>query len=360
MEFAVNVPVTETSFGQIGTSLLRELHARGMEPALFPMAGSVSLASQEYSQEFEEWIYRCISKSYFHDRKNPCFRLWHLNDSLQSYSEKQMLLTFYETNLPTAQELNIIKNNRTFVSNNYTAEIFKSHGAEVGVLPLAFDSHNFQINNKKYFNDDRITFNLCGKFEKRKHHKKIIKAWVKKYGNNSNYYLQCAIWNGFLKPEKNKSSFESCLEGETYYNVQFLSWLDKNKTYNDFLNSGNIVIGMSGGEGWGLPEFQSVALGKHAVILDAHAYKDWANKDNATLVQPNGRIDSDDEAFFKKGTKFNQGTFANWNEDDFIDGCEKAIEKYKENPVNEKGISLQKTFTYEKMVDRILEELKKI
>ena len=214
MQFAVNVPVTETSFGQIGTSLLRELHVQGMEPALFPMAGSVSLGSQE--------------KSFLHDRKNPCFRLWHLSDSLQSFSEKQMLFTFYETDSPTPQEINVTKNNKTFVSNNYTAEVFKACGAETKVIPLGFDSYNFRINNKKYFDDDRITFNLCGKFEKRKHHKKIIQAWVKKYGNNSNYYLQCCLWNNFLKPEENKANFESCVEGQTYYNVQFLNWLNEN------------------------------------------------------------------------------------------------------------------------------------
>ena len=360
MDFAVNVPVTETSFGQIGTALLRELHAQGMEPALFPMAGSISFASQEVSEEFEGWVNDCVKRSFFHERKNPCFKLWHLSDSLQSFSEKQMLLTFYETDSPTPQELHALKNNKAFVSNNYTAGIFREKGAEVGVIPLAFDSNNFQINNKKYFEDDRITFNLCGKFEKRKHHEKIIKAWLKKYGNNKDYYLQCAIWNGFLKPEENRSLFDSCLEGKPYYNVQFLSWLDKNKIYNDFLNAGDIVIGMSGGEGWGLPEFQSVALGKHAVVLNAHGYKEWADGYNSVLVEPSGKISAVDDIFFKKGTWFNQGSFFDWDEDAFIDGCERAINRYEISQVNEEGKMLQRNFTYKKMVDRILEELKEM
>ncbi len=54
--------------------------------------------------------------------------------------------------------------------------------------------------------------------------------------------------------------------------------MQKNSLYNDYLNSANIILGMSGGEGWGLPEFQSVALGKHAVILNATGYKDWATE----------------------------------------------------------------------------------
>ena len=52
---------------------------------------------------------------------------------------------------------------------------------------------------------------------------------------------------------------KSC-KGKEYFNINFLGMMQKNSLYNDFLNSGNIVLGMSGAEGWGLPEFQSVVL----------------------------------------------------------------------------------------------------
>ena len=64
--------------------------------------------------------------------------------------------------------------------------------------------------------------------------------------------------------------------------------------------------------------------------------------------------------FFNKGDYFNQGTFFDWREEDFIDGCERAIKRHEISQVNEEGIALQKNFTYKGMVDRILEELKKI
>ena len=131
--------------------------------------------------------------------------------------------------------------------------------------------------------------------------------------------------------------------------------MQKNSLYNDFLNSGDIILGMSGGEGWGLPEFQSTALGKHAVILNATAYKEWANESNAVLVEPNGKEDAADGIFFKKGGVFNQGEIFTFDEDEFIAGCEKAVERYKENPVNTEGLKLQEDFTYAKTVDAIME-----
>ena len=132
----------------------------------------------------------------------------------------------------------------------------------------------------------------------------------------------------------------------------------RNSMYNDFLNSGNIVIGMSGGEGWGLPEFHSIALGKHGVILDAHAYKSWANEDNAILVESSGETDVTDGLFFVEGEQFNQGQIFDWDEDDFLDACDEAIKRYGDNPVNEQGLKLQEKFTYSNMLDSILKIMK--
>ena len=58
-------------------------------------------------------------------------------------------------------------------------------------------------------------------------------------------------------------------QGQKFFNVNFFGYMAKNTLYNDFLNSADVILGMSGGEGWALPEFQSVAMGKHAVILNA-------------------------------------------------------------------------------------------
>ena len=57
--------------------------------------------------------------------------------------------------------------------------------------------------------------------------------------------------------------------------------------------------------------------------------------------------------FFKKGNPFNQGQIYDFNEDDFIEGCEKAVKRYQESPVNTEGLKLQDQFTYSNTVDKI-------
>ena len=111
---------------------------------------------------------------------------------------------------------------------------------------------------------------------------------------------------------------------------------------------------MSGGEGWGLPEFQSVGLGKHSVILNAHSYKGWANEKNSVLIEPSGKIPAYDNMFFKKGQPFNQGNINTFNEDEFIAACEEAIKRVESSPLNTSGLKIQENFTSSKTLDHLL------
>ncbi len=356
-DFALHLPLNGVSFGQVSTALLREFHQRGVQPCLFTI-GQSDLSAQETAPDFNKWIESGIKKAFEHyDRNTPIFKLWHLNhESLTSYAKEQSLFTFYELDHPTSIEVNIAKNQKnTIVSSSYSKEVLENHGVDnCKYIPLGFDKDNFHVKKQDYLKG-KIAFNLTGKLEKRKHHKEIIQSWLKKYGNNKDYVLQCAIANPFMKEEDFKKCISQIMEGKSYFNINFLGVMKKNSLYNDFLNSGNIVLGMSGAEGWGLPEFQSVALGKHSVILNASAYKEWATEKNSILVEPNGKEDAADGVFFKKGNPYNQGQIFTFDEDAFIEGCEKAIERYKASSENVAGLELQDKFTYTKTVDAIME-----
>ena len=362
---AFNVPINSVSFGQISTLLLRAFYKRALvegnslpELKVFPYGGQVDLSCQPKDDMFELWLKKSTEEALeSHAKSDPCFKLWHLIGSIESFSCEQSLLSFYELDSPTKIEVNIAKNNKTFFSSQYTCDLFKSLGVDCGYIPLAFDDFNFHKTDKKYFEDDRVTFTLVGKLEKRKRHVEILRAWAKKYGDNKKYYLNCALYNPFLQPEQNNGFVHQAVEGKKYFNINFVNFMAENQVYNDFLNSGDIVIGLSGGEGWGLPEFRSVALGKHGVILNAHGYKGWANEKNSVLIDPCGKIDSADGMFFHNGNNHNQGQIFDFDEADFISGCEKALERYENDPVNQEGLKLQEEFSKDKLLDNVLSTL---
>ena len=350
MDYALNVPINSVSFGQVSIALLREAYKLQHQPNIFPIAGQLDLSAQTEDKDFNTWLLSCVQKAHkTHKKSNPVLKLWHLNQSMESISNKQILLTFFETDSPTSEEINVVKNNHKVVLTNQTAaNIFSEYGCDnVVKIPLAFDTHNFKKLDKQYFTDGRISFNLVGKFEKRKNHAKIIQLWLKKFGNNPKYFLNCALWNHFIQPEQQKQLYAQILGNEVRWgNIQFLGWMPANVMYNDFLNSADIIIGMSGGEGFDLGVFSSLALGKNGVILNAHAYKEYANNENAVMVNPSGKEPCYDGAFFQPGQQFNQGNFYTWNDDEFISACEAAIKRVEKNRVNVEGLKLQEQFKY--------------
>jgi hypothetical protein len=360
-KLAFNLPLNSTSLGQVSLGILRELFNRRLEINLLPIGG-VDLSTQKQDSEFLSWIKSSILPSLStHSKKTPIFKLWHLNGSLESFSEKQVLLSFYEVDSPTPVEINIVKNNeKVLFSSNYTVDLFKSLGLKnVEFLPLAFDSNHFYQTTKRKI--EGIQFGLFGKLEpQRKRHLKTLALWAKKYGNNPNYKLNCAIFNHFLDPATQSQIINQALNGQKYFNINFLNFMQSNEIYNDLLNNTDIVLAMSGGEGWGLPEFQCVALGKHCLGLNAHAYKDWMTEENSVLIQPNSKIPCYDNVFFRQGENFNQGNIFDWNDQEFLDGLDKVESRYKENSINTEGLKLQEKFTYSKMVDSILDIMKNI
>jgi len=357
MQFAVDFPLNSLSFGQVSFNLLYEFFKMGLNPSIFTASDiKIDFSAYDFEQDFIDWLIRNHNDALLkHNKKNPAIRVWHINGSLRSYSDKQILLTFHETDQITPIESNILKNSTVCVTSQYTKDIFAESGIESTVVPLGFDSKHFKPTSKNYFNDGRITFNLCGKFEKRKHHSKIIKTWIKKFGKDKRYSLQCAIHNNhYHDPSELKTIYSNILEGKNIFNVTFLSHMPRNATYNDFLNSGDIVLSMSGAEGWGLPEFQSVGLGKHAVVLNATSYKEWANKENSILIEPTGKLEIYDNVFFHKGTPFNQGNIFDFSEDEFVAGCEEAIKRVENDRTNHQGLKIQEQFKYSSTAKKLL------
>jgi glycosyltransferase involved in cell wall biosynthesis len=358
--FSLEFPINNLSFGNCSINLLREFFKKGLNPPIFLIGEKADVSSFDSIElEFVKWIERnAKTANEKHSRNSTSIKLWHINGSMSSVSKKQNLFTFYELDSPTELEINTLKNqDKVLVSSSYTKEVFEQNGiSNVTHCPLGFDSHSFKKLERKK-NEDKIIFGLAGKLEKRKQHHKVLKAWAKKYGNNPMYMLNCAITNPFLQQDQQASAISSILENKNYFNINFLPFIHRNSEYNHYLNSNDIIIGMSAGEGWGLPEFQSLCLGKHGVILNAHAYKDWANKENCVMVEPSSKIESYDGVFFHKGAPVNQGMYYDWNEDEFISACETAEKRYSKSKLNKEGEKLKEEFSWEKTANAIISSI---
>lgn len=359
--FTLNVPINSVSFGVVSTALLRQAWRQNLIVNIFPIGGQIDLSAQKVEPEFTNWLQTNLNQTpERHSRNSVSTKLWHANGALESVCREQNLITFLETSECSKTEVNIFKNQKTvFVTSNYTKRVMEEYGLKnIKYLELGFDHDNFYKIDKKYYDDGIITHGICGKMEIcRKAHGKILRAWGKKYGNNPKFRLHAAIFNPFLKPEDQSAIINQELQGQKYANIIFLPYMKTNAEYCDFINSLNIVIALSRGEGRDLPVYHAVGLGKYCVGLRAHAYLDYLNDDNAILIDPTGRIEANDGIFFHgRNSQFNVGSFYEWDENNMIDALEIANKKYLDNPINTKGLELQNK-TYKETLDILLKEV---
>ena len=101
MDIALNIPLNNVSFGQTSFALIKDLHKKNFNAKIFPI-GNVDLSSQKVDNDLGSWIKNSIDQSLSSfSRKEKIFKLWHLMGSLESFSEKQVLMSFYELDSPT-------------------------------------------------------------------------------------------------------------------------------------------------------------------------------------------------------------------------------------------------------------------
>ena len=355
MRLLVNAPINALSFGNVSVNILRELFKKNIDLTFFPIGDKAEMdAYDKIDPDFVKYLQSATNDRYSKISKDiPSLKLWHIFGSETRYSKNQSLFTFHEVSEVTNIEKNLLKlQDNIFVSSNYTKNIFNLNGLDnVTHVPLGFDN-DFQITNKTYL-QDKIHFGILGKFENRKNTARIIKSWLKLFGNKPEYQLSCAITNPFLDKARFQNELLKVLEGKNYNNLNFVPYMQTNSEVNDYLNSIDIDLGgLSGAEGWNLPSFNATALGKWSVVINATAHKDWATKDNSILIEPSSLKDCYDDVFFKKGQSFNQGQFFDISDQEMENAILKSL-SYAKTP-NPEGLKLQKEFTYEKTVETIL------
>ena len=185
MDLLLEVPINRVSFGNVSFNIIRELYKREYPIGIFPI-GEPDFSAFDINDGLKKYIEDAVNNRFDFLKKDiPSFKLWHLNGSENRKTRSQYLFTFYECSQPTTFESAIAAaQDHVFFSSNDA----KDHFTRVGVkntsfVPLGLDE-DFKQTGKDYLSDT-IHFGLMGKFENRKHTQKIIRAWLKKYGNNN-------------------------------------------------------------------------------------------------------------------------------------------------------------------------------
>ena len=351
-------PLNSLSFGNVSLNFLRALYLKKRNVSIFPIGEKGDLSAfDKIGQGFRDWLQKGVGERYKTVKPDDkTLQMWHINGSENRITKDQTLYTFYELDSPTETEINLVKlQNKVIFSSSEAKNFFRSKGcSNTESVGLGFDP-DFKKVNKTYL-EDKIHFGLMGKWEKRKHTDKIIKAWTELYGENYKYQLTCCVNNPFLKEEQMESLISEATGGKRVGNINFLNFLPKNSQVNEFVNAIDIDLsGLSGAEGWNLPAFNATCMGKWSIVLNCSAHKDWANEENSILVNPSGKEPAADGMFFHENGDFNMGSKYIFEQEEIKEAMKEAEGRVAAKEENKSGLDTGKEMTYEKSIDKILE-----
>jgi len=186
----------------------------------------------------------------------------------------------------------------------------------------------------------------------------MIKLLSDNWGNNSKFKIHLHVFNPFYDQQNsercnaiNLQVIQNACGGKIPDNFVLMGHFQKLTDLNRCYNIADIVVDGSGGESWSLPSFHMAGLGKKTVVHYNSGIKEWANEDNCWLVNSSGKISADDGMFFNSQAPFNAGNIYDFEEEDMVKQIKNALKsKNKKN-------NLTNEFSYEKMADKILENI---
>ena len=365
MRLNLQAPINQLGYGVAGINILKALQAQDVKVSFFPIG-----QPQVTNQVDADAVTRGVETAKTFDPQAPCIKIWHQNQMAERIGSGRFigfpifeLDTFNDLekhHLNSCDDLMVCSEwaKKVCLDNLYKTKpvMYKSGGKcldaeqQVHVVPLGVDAELFPPAPARQ--DDKTIFFNCGKWEMRKGHDILIKAFQKvlEHGEDAELWMMCS--NPFNSQEENSRWHQ-------LYNHPKVKLIPRAETQAEVYNIMSQVdcgVFPSRGEGWNLELLEMMAAGKHVVATDYSAHTEFCTKENAGLVSI-----SDVESAFDGKWFFGQGNWAKIGAHEEMDLYMKMM-KYildKKGTVNNAGIETAKRFSWQNTAREMVKCLKK-
>ncbi len=242
------------------------------------------------SDEKYEYFMKMIRKDDDPDRILIYHCIPTIQKRVKGYKKSIGFATF-ETYQPPEEWMNILnRNDALIVPSQFNYKIFSHMKIEKPLyyIPHCIDMdiyHRKVLPRKEY---DRYTFLFMGTWKERKGYKQLIEAWLKEFSEEDNVQLMIKT----DKIPKAKEDIEK-IKKQLGINKGFALILFENKVFDEkqlpkFIKSVDCFIAPTMGEGFNIPGLQCMALGIPVIITDFSGCQEYANQNNATMLEISG------------------------------------------------------------------------
>jgi glycosyltransferase involved in cell wall biosynthesis len=154
--------------------------------------------------------------------------------------------------------------------------------------------------------------------------------------------------NPFLNQQQTKYWHDMYQQCRFPYKINIYPWVQTHAEVATFINEHDCGLFPSRAEGWNLELLETMACGTPVICTDYSAHTEFANEENAYLIDVEGTEKAHDGIWFH-----GQGEWAELDyeqEQQLIDYMRYC---YDERPTNEAGIRTAKEYSWEKTSEKL-------
>lgn len=349
-------PINQLGYGIAGLNLIKGLHELRHQVSLFPL-GQPTVSNREDA----ELVSGLIENSRLPDFEADCIRIWHQHDMSQFVGGGSHIgMPIFELDDFNDMEKHHLSNlDRVFVCSEWARQVVYDtiDHKDVHVIPLGVDVSVFKpaapnaTPNTVFFN--------CGKWEVRKGHDVLHRAFSEAFTKEDNVELWMMCQNPFNTDEENQAWANLYEKSPLGDKVKIIRRVESQEEVYNIMAKTDCGVFPSRGEGWNLELLEMMACGKKVIATNYSAHTEFCNLDNSLCIE----CDDKELAYDGKWFHGKCGSWASLGETQVscIAEAMRSVHKQKKNegvlPPNSHGIKTASHFSWKNAALKMLEAL---
>ena len=356
----LSCPVNQLGYGVAGLNISKALSDLGHSISLF------LIGNLEAPENYHENLKQMIANSRMPDWNAPSIRIWHQHDMSQfvGRGDKYGFPIFELDGFVDLELHHLSYLDYWFVTSEWSKSILvkelkKVLGDEdvsdrIFVIPLGVDRNIFteSVSRRK----ETIFYN-CGKWEVRKGHDVLVKAFNEAFTEEDDVELWMMCDNPFYSEEDNfkwERLYRTSKLGEK---IRIIPRQQTQEDVYNIMSQTDCGVFPARAEGWNLELLEMMSCGKNVIATNYSSHTEFCNSENCMLVETTELEDAHDGKWFR-----GQGQWAKLEEaqiTQIADHMKKVHEdKKKDNlNINQAGVDTAKKFSWENSARKILEAI---
>ncbi len=346
----LNAPINSLGYGVVSFNLYKEL-IKTTDVTLWPMSDRVEPPCRLDENIISE-LNRDIKKQEDFHPDYPTLKVWHENRLAERIGNGEFFaLPFFEVNKFDQRRKTHLKSaDKVIVTSKWASDIVEEQtGISSFIIPCGVDRSIFNEKSNKVNQEKCIFFN-CGKWEIRKGHDVLHRAFKDAFPNNMDVKLWMMTENPFLT-DKERKGWES-----NYFDprMRLISRVKYQEELAEIISQVHCGVFPARAEGWNLELLEMMSMGKEVIATNYSAHTEFCTDENCHLVN----IVEEEPMYDGKWFVGDNGTWASLEGeayDQLVEHMRSVYRDWKACPdkVNEAGMVTAQTLSWESMARSI-------